>query len=77
MSLLLGSILSTLEDAKTQSKHSMLMEFYKLDKDIKRLNDARWDDYLENRINEQEFRSRELPMLFLFARAKTILLCLN
>lgn len=34
MSLLTGLFLATLDEAKTESQHSLLMEFYQLDKDI-------------------------------------------
>jgi hypothetical protein len=67
MSLLHGLFLSTLQDAKTQSNHSLLMEFYQLDKDI--------SHNYETRTYKACFH--DLSLYFMEARATAILFALG
>lgn len=47
MSLLNGIVLFNLDESKKVSQHSMLMKFYKLDKEIAEIEDARFEKWMD------------------------------
>ena len=73
MSLIDYIVVSTLEDAKSKTKHSLLMEFYSLDRRIS----LAVDQLLNLEYNSKEYKQVLLSSFFLKAKAKTILKALN
>ena len=73
MSLIDYIVVSTLEDAESKTKHSLLMEFYSLDRRIS----LAVDQLLNLEYNSKEYKQVLLSSFFLKAKAKTILKALN
>ena len=86
MNLIDGLIINTLNEGTIKSKHSLLMEFYDLDKEIATIEAKRWEDYLNdpNGIKSAKgkaakalFNSYELSLYFMRFKAHTLLKILD
>lgn len=77
MSLLDGLIAHTLIESEKQSKHATLMQFYSLDKEIGIMQESLLDSFISSDMTSREYQSKQLPIVFLKAKAITLLKSLN
>jgi hypothetical protein len=86
MNLIDGLIISTLNDSELKSKHSLLMEFYSLDKETKDTEDKRFNDWINSsysiksekgKQDYEVYKSYDLSLHFMRVKAVSLLKILN